>query len=162
MLRLRNLLRTPGAGRQSSGPSRPPFARRDRGTDASRCSTSRSSPSPTPSPNAASDVWGTGKDLYEKAGGVRVRQHINPFKKELQVPTESPKWAEVFEDCTLPLEVDVGCGSGRFLLARAKKGEGAANFFGMDIRHKLIERSNKWAKILGADKNVYYLRCALP
>ena len=161
MLRLRKLLPlAPSAGRQS-GPSRPPFARRDRGTDASRCSTS-SSPSPAPSPNAASDVWGTGKALYSKAGGVRVRQHINPFKKELQVPTESPNWAEVFEDCTLPLEVDVGCGSGRFLLARAKKGEGAANFFGMDIRHKLIERSNKWAKILGADKNVYYLRCALP
>ena len=115
---------------------------------------------PSDATNAATDVWGTSKKLYEEAGGIagggRVRQHINPLKSELQQPTRAPKWLEIYEDCTLPLEVDVGCGSGRYILARAKKCAGRANFFGMDIRGKLIERSNKWASILGIT-NVYYL-----
>ncbi|QDZ24654.1 tRNA (Guanine-N(7)-)-methyltransferase [Chloropicon primus] len=106
------------------------------------------------------DLWGTSKDLYEKAGGVggggRVRQHINPFKKELQVPSEAVDFTKIYEDCSLPLEIDVGCGSGRFLLARAKRSGGRSNFFGVDIRGKLIERSNKWAKLLGVDSNVHY------
>ena len=53
--------------------------------------------------------------------------------------------------------MDVGCGSGRFLLARARASEGKANFFGMDIRHKLIDRSNKWARLMGVEENVFYL-----
>ena len=108
------------------------------------------------------DLWGTSKDLYERAGGVggggRVRQHINPFKKELQIPSElqASDWATFFEDPDLPLEVDVGCGSGRFLLARAKRNGKKSNFFGMDIRSKLVERSNKWAELLGLSSNLHY------
>lgn len=52
-----------------------------------------------------------------QAGGVRVRQHVNPLKKELQVPTEPPAWAEAYADPSRPLVLDVGCGYGRFLLA---------------------------------------------
>ena len=108
------------------------------------------------------DLWGTSKELYERAGGVggggRVRQHINPFKKELQIPSElqASDWATFFEDPDLPLEVDVGCGSGRFLLARAKRNGKKSNFFGMDIRSKLVERSNKWAELLGLGSNLHY------
>ena len=108
------------------------------------------------------DLWGTSKELYERAGGVggggRVRQHINPFKKELQIPSElqASDWATFFENPGLPLEVDVGCGSGRFLLARAKRNGKKSNFFGMDIRSKLVERSNKWAELLGLGSNLHY------
>jgi tRNA (guanine-N7-)-methyltransferase len=108
----------------------------------------------------AVDVWGTGKHLYEQTGGIagggRVRQHINPLKTELQKPTAPPNWRDEFEDCSLPLQVDVGCGSGRFILARARSHVGEANFLGLDIRSKLVERSNKWAKFLNIP-NVFYL-----
>ena len=45
----------------------------------------------------------------------------------------------VFEDPRRPLEVDVGCGKGRFLLARARSNPGA-NFLGID---RLIRRLRK-------------------
>jgi hypothetical protein len=52
-----------------------------------------------------------------QAGGVRVRQHVNPLKKELQVPIDPPAWAGAYERPQQPLVLDVGCGYGRFLLA---------------------------------------------
>jgi len=52
---------------------------------------------------------------------THARQHVNPLQKHLQVPTPAPKWEELFADATLPLQVDVGCGSGRFVLIRARR-----------------------------------------
>lgn len=48
---------------------------------------------------------------------MRVRQHVNPLKRELQVPTEPPVWAEAYDAPARPLVLDIGCGYGRFLLA---------------------------------------------
>ncbi|KAK9865952.1 hypothetical protein WJX84_002656, partial [Apatococcus fuscideae] len=42
--------------------------------------------------------------------GRRVRQHVNPFKEELQVPIQPPNWGQIFHRPTLPLTVDIGCG----------------------------------------------------
>jgi len=79
---------------------------------------------------------------------VRVRQHVNPFKASLMVPTVPPAWETEFEDPTLPLHVDIGCGSGRLLMVLAKRSLGSSNFLGIDIRDKLLERSTIWAEEL--------------
>lgn len=81
-------------------------------------------------------------------GAVRVRQHVNPLKAAFMVPVEPPNWEDVFEDTRLPLMVDIGSGSGRFLILLAKRFLGSKNFLGLDIREKLVERSQFWAKEL--------------
>ncbi|PSC69143.1 tRNA (guanine-N(7)-)-methyltransferase [Micractinium conductrix] len=96
-------------------------------------------------------------DIYKAAGGLRVRQHVNPLKKELQVPTEPPAWSEVYADAGRPLVLDIGCGYGRFLLALNKKMPGH-NMLGLEIREPIIERANKWAASLGVTRSVLFLR----
>lgn len=79
---------------------------------------------------------------------MRVRQHVNPLKKELQIPLPPPDWAATFSDPTAPLLLDVGCGSGRFALAHAARHPGT-NVFGLEIRTKLVERASAWAAAAG-------------
>jgi SAM-dependent methyltransferase len=78
-------------------------------------------------------------------GKVRVRQHVNPLRAEYQRPTGPVDWSAAFEDPTLPLAVDLGCGPGRFLLllqrraAAGRVGEGVpnrgrCNYLGVEIR----------------------------
>ena len=64
---------------------------------------------------------------------VRVRQHVNPFKQSLQIPTEPPLWASTYEDPQLPLIVDIGAGSGRFILTYSRRVSGV-NMLGLEIR----------------------------
>uniref|UniRef100_A0A0E0C395 tRNA (guanine(46)-N(7))-methyltransferase n=1 Tax=Oryza meridionalis TaxID=40149 RepID=A0A0E0C395_9ORYZ len=71
-------------------------------------------------------------------------------------PTEPPEWKEVFEDPLLPLMVDIGCGSGRFLIWLAKNSGERRNFLGLEIRQKLVERSQFWVTELGL-RNVYFM-----
>jgi len=97
---------------------------------------------------------------------THARQHVNPLASELQVPTKAPDWKDFFADPSLPLQIDVGCGSGRFVLIRGKrmaghvpKGEAStdstaaepkvkANVLGMEIRQKLVQRAEEWSKRL--------------
>lgn len=79
----------------------------------------------------------------------RFRQHVNPLARKFQMPTElSETWPNdgSFDDPTLPLHVDVGCGKGGFLLSLAAErlshpqrggGEGVEerrNYLGLEIR----------------------------
>jgi len=111
-------------------------------------------------------------ELLEKVGGVRVRQHVNPLKRELQIVPEAPAWGELFEDAGRPLVVDIGFGSGRFLLLYAKRSlaarrargtaalwetEKGCNFLGMDIRAPLVERANGWTQTLAMQDNVHFM-----
>lgn len=86
--------------------------------------------------------------ITHQVGGVRVRQHVNPFKASLTAPTVPPAWESEFADLTLPLHVDIGCGSGRLLMVLAKRSVGSCNFLGIDIRDKLLQRSTIWAEEL--------------
>eukprot|EP00471_Norrisiella_sphaerica_P009243 CAMPEP_0184497178 /NCGR_PEP_ID=MMETSP0113_2-20130426/35882_1 /TAXON_ID=91329 /ORGANISM="Norrisiella sphaerica, Strain BC52" /LENGTH=236 /DNA_ID=CAMNT_0026884167 /DNA_START=151 /DNA_END=861 /DNA_ORIENTATION=- len=64
-----------------------------------------------------------------------------------QVLPESPVFegkGKVFEDPSLPLYVDLGCGGGRFLLQLAVEHKGKANFMGVEIRKILADRANHW------------------
>mmetsp|Transcript_11142 Transcript_11142/g.23250 ORF Transcript_11142/g.23250 Transcript_11142/m.23250 type:complete len:359 (-) Transcript_11142:459-1535(-) len=96
------------------------------------------------------------KEISDKVGGIRLRQHVNPLKRELQIVSEPPEWKSVYEEPTNNLHVDVGCGPGRFLLMKAK-GQPSQNHLGLDIREKLTDRGNAWAKEVGCDRNVHFM-----
>ncbi|XP_074263108.1 uncharacterized protein LOC141585929 isoform X2 [Silene latifolia] len=87
--------------------------------------------------------------ICEEVGHVRIRQHVNPLTAAYSVPAEPPDWNAVYKDCSLPLTVDVGCGSGRFLLWLAKKNIDSRNYLGLEIREKLVKRANFWVKEIG-------------
>lgn len=111
---------------------------------------------------------GLAHEAYEAAGGCRTRQHVNPLRREFQEARAAPDWAAAFPECPpgagAPLAVDVGSGSGRFLLLLARRGaEGHAalplwapgasgapcNHLGLEIRGPLAERANGWADFTG-------------
>ncbi|EAY74414.1 hypothetical protein OsI_02302 [Oryza sativa Indica Group] len=76
-------------------------------------------------------------------------------------PTEPPEWKEVFEDPLLPLMVDIGCGSGRFLIWLAKNSGERRNYLGLEIRQKLVERSQFWVTELGLRNVVFQPDCVV-
>jgi tRNA (guanine-N7-)-methyltransferase len=100
---------------------------------------------------------GIDKDLYNKTGGIRFRQHVNPLKKELQEPTKPLNWYDVYEDPTKPLMLDIGSGYGRFLLGLTQV-ETEKNGLGLEIRDPIIKRANEWSKHLGLHKRVHFVR----
>lgn len=80
---------------------------------------------------------------------MRVRQHVNPLSTRNMEVVPPPLWAELFPSPALPLVLDLGCGSGRFLLALGgKDGERARNHLGVEIRAPLAVRADGWAKSL--------------
>ncbi|XP_022682101.1 uncharacterized protein LOC101756105 isoform X1 [Setaria italica] len=87
---------------------------------------------------------------------LRIRQHVNPLSSSFSEPTEPPDWKEVFEDPLLPLMVDIGCGSGRFLIWHAKNSGQRRNYLGLEIREKLVERTQFWVNELGL-RNIYFM-----
>lgn len=99
---------------------------------------------------------GIDKSLYEKAGGARFRQHVNPLKRELQVPAEPLDWSSTFADPSLPLILDVGCGYGRFLLAFVNNMPGY-NALGLEIREPVVDRANRWANTLELQRRVRFV-----
>ncbi|XP_030475048.1 uncharacterized protein LOC115692360 isoform X1 [Syzygium oleosum] len=93
--------------------------------------------------------------LSEELGHVRIRQHVNPLSSSFSMPAQAPNWDEVLEDPTLPLMVDIGCGSGRLLMWLAKANP-SGNYLGLEIRQKLAKRAECWVKEL-ALKNIHFL-----
>ncbi|KAJ6763181.1 TRNA (GUANINE-N(7)-)-METHYLTRANSFERASE [Salix purpurea] len=89
-------------------------------------------------------------------GHVRIRQHVNPLSSSFTVPAPVPDWKEVFRDPTLPLMVDIGSGSGRFLIWLAKRNPDSGNYLGLEIRQKLVKRAEFWVKEL-ALTNIHFL-----
>ncbi|KAG8647966.1 tRNA (guanine-N(7)-)-methyltransferase isoform X2 [Manihot esculenta] len=89
-------------------------------------------------------------------GHVRSRQHVNPLSSSFSVPARVPDWREVFRDPTLPLMVDIGSGSGRFLIWLAKRSPDSANYLGLEIRQKLVKRAQLWVEELALG-NIHFM-----
>jgi len=85
----------------------------------------------------------------------RVRQHVNPFS--YRGPVTAPRWEETFPNPDLPLEVDVGCAHGDFLIERARATP-ESNFLGLEIRKPMVERTNAKLARESMD-NVRLLQC---
>ncbi|KAL2461334.1 tRNA (guanine-N-7) methyltransferase [Abeliophyllum distichum] len=92
----------------------------------------------------------------KEVGHVRIRQHVNPLRSSLMIPAEVPDWNEVYEDVKLPLMVDIGSGSGRFLMWLAKRNPTFRNYLGLEIRPKLVTRANYWVNEL-AMRNIHFV-----
>ena len=88
------------------------------------------SPAATADPFAELDLKQLGASLGQR---VRVRQHVNPLKTSLQTPPEPPQWERIFRDPQLPLVIDIGAGSGRFLLSYSRRMP-ELNMLGLEIR----------------------------
>ncbi|CAM8910950.1 hypothetical protein QQ045_032094 [Rhodiola kirilowii] len=94
--------------------------------------------------------------VCDEVGHVRIRPHVNPLNSFFSVPVDVPDWNHVFKDAKLPLMVDIGCGSGRFLLWLAKRNADTGNYLGLEIRHKLAKRAEYWVNELGLD-NIHFM-----
>ena len=80
---------------------------------------------------------------------MRVRQHVNPLSSRNLEVVPPPVWAELFARPDAPLVLDLGCGSGRFLLALGERdGERRRNYLGLEIRAPLAARADGWARQL--------------
>ncbi|KAF6158851.1 hypothetical protein GIB67_012494 [Kingdonia uniflora] len=86
----------------------------------------------------------------------RMRQHVNPLTSTFMVPAEIPDWKQVYSDPSLPLMVDIGTGSGRFLIWLANKSPDTRNYLGLEIRRKMVERAQLWIKEM-ALSNIYFI-----
>ncbi|OMO85825.1 tRNA (guanine-N-7) methyltransferase [Corchorus olitorius] len=113
--------------------------------------------------------------ISKELGHVRIRQHVNPLSSSFSAPAPVPDWSEVFSDPTLPLMVDIGCGSGRFLIWLAKQNPDSQNYLGLEIRAKnkismvhdlmdlnlvfvmqLVKRAEFWVKELALN-NIHFI-----
>lgn len=88
---------------------------------------------------------------------VRVRQHVNPLSQKYQTPIAPPEWEKVYTQIDRPLQLDIGCGRGRFLLSMATM-QPHWNFLGLEIREPLVEEANLLRDEAGL-KNLHYLFC---
>ena len=70
-----------------------------------------------------------------------MRQHVNPLSKVFNDVKHLPPLKEIFKDETKPLHLDIGCGSGNFLINLAKNNKNW-NYIGLEIREKLVIKSN--------------------
>ncbi|XP_020204034.1 uncharacterized protein LOC109789482 isoform X2 [Cajanus cajan] len=126
----------------------------------SNCHVSPSAQLPQPHPRSSQLVALEYADLNLSynldLGHVRIRQHVNPLSSSFSVPAQVPDWNQVFADPTLPLMVDIGCGSGRFLIWLAKRTPKERNFLGLEIRQRIVKRAEVWVKDL-ALSNIHFL-----
>ena len=69
-----------------------------------------------------------------------MRQHVNPLSKVFYDITPLPPLEEIFNDHTKPLHLDIGCGSGNFLINLANHNNNW-NYIGLEIKEKLVNKS---------------------
>jgi tRNA (guanine-N7-)-methyltransferase len=91
----------------------------------------------------------------------RVREHVNPLSEKYQEPTPPPDWAQVYDDWSKPLSLDIGCGKGGYVLEMAKLYPDR-NWLGLEIREPLVYRAIALKNSLTGEcdlSNLHYLFC---
>jgi tRNA (guanine-N7-)-methyltransferase len=86
-----------------------------------------------------------------------VRQHVNPLSRFYQLERPLPPPSALFADPQRPLELDIGCARGRFLLALAQQ-QPQTNHLGVEIRRPLVDSAEADRLRLGLT-NLHYLFC---
>ena len=74
-----------------------------------------------------------------------MRQHVNPLSKVFNNIEPIPPLKDIFNDLTKPLHLDIGCGSGDFLIQLANQNLNW-NYIGLEIREKLVNKSKSKLK----------------
>lgn len=75
----------------------------------------------------------------------RIRRHANPFNVVTDLGQVDPKALFGRE---APMEWDLGCGAGAFLMERAERAPDL-NFVGLEVRKPLVEAANRRAEAAG-------------
>ncbi len=86
-----------------------------------------------------------------------MRQHVNPLSRFFQLDNELPKANKLFDNCDLPIHLDIGCARGRFLLDMASATP-MWNFLGLEIRESLVIAS-EMERIQFNINNLKFLFC---
>ena len=86
-----------------------------------------------------------------------VRQHVNPLSRFYQLERPLPPPSELFANPEQPLQLDIGCARGRFLLALAQQ-QPKTNHLGVEIRRPLVDAAEADRQRLGL-ANLHYLFC---
>tara|TARA_B100000212_G_scaffold339037_1_gene316676 strand:+ start:271 stop:900 length:630 start_codon:yes stop_codon:yes gene_type:complete len=66
-----------------------------------------------------------------------MRQHVNPLSDIYKKIEPIPSLSEIFKDSEKPLHIDIGCGSGSFLIDLALEQKNW-NYLGIEIRKQLV------------------------
>ena len=69
-----------------------------------------------------------------------MRQHVNPLSNVYKDIEPIPPLKKIYGDLNKPLHLDIGCGSGSFLINLAIKNQNW-NYLGIEIREKLVIKS---------------------
>ena len=72
-----------------------------------------------------------------KMGVGKVRQHVNPLRRNFQRDVPTPAYDEMFADAGKPLHLDVGCAKGGWLTKVAAENP-ERNHLGLEIRELLV------------------------
>ena len=69
-----------------------------------------------------------------------MRQHVNPLSKQFKLFEPIPPLELIFGNPFLPLHIDIGCASGKFLFDLALQNK-HWNYLGIEIREKLVVKA---------------------
>ena len=86
-----------------------------------------------------------------------MRQHVNPLSRYHQLPRPLPAPQELYPHGERPLQLDIGCARGRFLLELAAL-QPEINHLGVEIRRPLVEAAEAERLELGLE-NLRFLFC---
>uniref|UniRef100_A0A7S0PU57 tRNA (guanine(46)-N(7))-methyltransferase n=1 Tax=Asterionellopsis glacialis TaxID=33640 RepID=A0A7S0PU57_9STRA len=99
--------------------------------------------------------------IKRKNNKSRFRQHVNPLARKFQHPTVlSTNWPEdVYDDISLPLHMDIGCGKGGFLRDLAGNSTESKNYLGLEIRPSVVEYAQERIAKRGLTGKLDYVGC---
>lgn len=92
---------------------------------------------------------------------ARFRQHVNPLARQYQQPTLlSETWPlDVFDDCSKPLHLDIGCGKGGFLLDMAGNDTTVYNYLGLEIRPLVAQYAKDRIQVHDLQSRLDFIGC---
>mmetsp|Transcript_14567 Transcript_14567/g.20579 ORF Transcript_14567/g.20579 Transcript_14567/m.20579 type:complete len:330 (+) Transcript_14567:78-1067(+) len=101
------------------------------------------------------------KKKKKRNNNSRFRQHVNPLARKFQQPTAlSQDWPKnVYDDISLPLHMDIGCGKGGFLRDLAGNSTESKNYLGLEIRPSVVEFAQERIAKRGLTGKLDYIGC---
>eukprot|EP00198_Chlamydomonas_reinhardtii_P002592 XP_001691928.1 tRNA methyltransferase [Chlamydomonas reinhardtii] len=98
-------------------------------------------------------------DAERNAGGQVRSRNYSFLSSDAGQQATQVDWAATFNDTSLPLVADLGCGAGRYvLLMGSNDAARSSNYLGLDVHKALLDRANGWAAARGLSGHVAYVQ----
>eukprot|EP00123_Amoebidium_parasiticum_P021529 comp6889_c0_seq1/m.2638 comp6889_c0_seq1/g.2638 ORF comp6889_c0_seq1/g.2638 comp6889_c0_seq1/m.2638 type:complete len:385 (-) comp6889_c0_seq1:75-1229(-) len=90
---------------------------------------------------------------------TKIRSHVNPLSRFYthKVEYKPSDWENVFADKSLPLHIDIGCGTGRYVRSLAQSQGPGWYFLGMEIRHALVHVAQEKAQSQQCSSRLHFV-----